>query len=192
MKNLKVVILAIVCIVVICGGFYLYSQNQGGGNKDELTDVQKIILHDFKKDYPPSPREVAKWYNRIVAGYHHKDTTPEQLGKLVDQMILLFDEDFKVKVPRNQYYNSVAADVKAYEKAKMQITLMNVCDTDQVRYSTDDRNDDKLAFVDIDYFVKTDGQLARSYMTIGMRQDEDGRWKIVGVTLRKGESSNDD
>lgn len=192
MKNLRTVIIAIVCIVVICGGFYLYSQSQNSGTDASLTDVEKILLKNLSTDYPKTPREVAKLYNRIVAGYHAKDTSKEQVGKLVDQMMLLFDEDFKVKVSREAYYNSVLADIQIYKQQNKEITTMNVCDTNEVRFDTDDRNDDKLAFVDIDYFVKTDGQFSNSYMTIGMRQDADGNWKIVGVTLREGASSKDD
>ena len=102
MKNLRTVIIAIVCIVVICGGFYLYSQSQNSGTDASLTDVEKILLKNLSTDYPKTPREVAKLYNRIVAGYHAKDTSKEQVGKLVDQMMLLFDEDFKVKVSREE------------------------------------------------------------------------------------------
>ena len=192
MKNLRTVIIAIVCIVVICGGFYLYSQSQNSGTDASLTDVEKILLKNLSTDYPKTPREVAKLYNRIVAGYHAKDTSKEQVGKLVDQMMLLFDEDFKAKLTRDSYYNEVLADIQLYKQQNKEITTMNVCDTNEVQFVTDDRNDDKLAFVDIDYFVKTDGQFSNSYMTIGMRQDADGNWKIVGVTLREGASSKDD
>lgn len=192
MKNLKVVIIAVVCIVAICGGFYLYSQSQNADTDANLTDVEKVILKNLNTEYPKTPREVAKLYNRIVAGYHDENTSKEQLGKLVDQMMMMFDEDFKVKVTRDAYYNSVLADIQLYKQQNKHITTMSVCDTNEVRFVTDDRNDDKLAFVDIDYFVKTDGQFSNSYMTIGMRQDADGKWKIVGVTLREGASSKDD
>ena len=39
LKNLRVVVIAIVCIAVICGGFFLFSQNLNQGNKDELTEL---------------------------------------------------------------------------------------------------------------------------------------------------------
>lgn len=192
MKNVRVIIIAIACICVICGGFYLFSQSLNSGNEDELTEIQKVLVKDLEKDYPKTPREVAKFYNRIVACYHDENTTEEQVGKLVDQMMLLFDEDMIAKNPRDVYYAAVVSDIELYKQTKKNIASMSVCDTNEVRTVTDDRNGDELAFVDVDYFVNTDGKFTNSYITIGLRKDADGKWKIVGVTLREGESSDDD
>ena len=192
MKNVRVIVIAIVCICVICGGFYLFSQSLNSGNEDELSEIQKVLVKDLEKDYPETPREVAKFYNRIVACYHDTNTTDKQVGKLVDQMMLLFDEDMIAKNPRDVYYSAVVSDIELYKQNNKVITSMSVCDTNEVRYVTDDRNGDKLAFVDMDYFVNSDGKFTNSYITIGVRQNEDGDWKIVGVTLREGESSEDD
>ncbi len=167
-------------------------RSMDSGNEDELTEIQKVLVKDLEKDYPKTPREVVKFYNRIVACYHDEKTTEEQVGKLVDQMMLLFDEDMIAKNPRDVYYEAVVSDIESYKQNKKSITSMKVCDTNEVRYVTDDRNGDSLAFVDVDYFVNTDGQFTISYITIGLREDEDGKWKIVGVTLREGESSEDD
>ena len=41
MKGIKVVGIAIACIILICGGFYLYSQSLDSGNPDQLTELEK-------------------------------------------------------------------------------------------------------------------------------------------------------
>ncbi len=184
MKNLRVIIIAVVCIGLICGGFFLFSQSLDGGNEDELTEIQKVLVKDLEQDYPKTPREVVKFYNRIVSCYHDTNTTEEQIGKLVDQMMYLFDDDLIAKTPRNEYYAAVVSDIELYKESKKTIASISICDTNEVDYVTDERNDDKLAFVNTDYFVNTDGQFSNSYLRVGLRQDADGNWKIVGVTLR--------
>ena len=129
----------------------------------------------------------AKFYNRIVACYHSSSTKDNQIEKLVDQMMCLFDEDLIAKTPKGEYYAAVVADIQLYKQTNKVIASMNVCDSNDVDYVTDDRNGDKLAFVDVDYFVNTDGQFSNSYLRIGLRQNADGDWKIVGITLREVE-----
>ena len=192
MKNVRVIVIAVVCVLVICGGFFLFSQNQNSGNPDELTEVEKVLVKDLEKDFPPTPREVVKFYNRIVQCYHTDNLKKDDLGKLVDQMMKLWDKDMLAKNSRETYLASVKADLELYKKTKKSIVSMTVCDSKDVEEKTDDRNGDKLAFVKTTYFVNTDGTFTNSHMVIGLRQDDKGNWKIIGVTLTKGESSEDD
>ena len=192
MKNVKVVVIAVACILVICGGFFLFSQSLNSGNPDELTELEKVLVKDLEKDYPKTPREVVKFYNRIVQCYHSESLKKDDLGKLVDQMMLLWDKDLLAKNTREEYYATVESDIELYKKTKKTITSITIADTNEVDEVTDDRNGDKLAFVNTTYFVNTDGVFTNSHMRIGLRKDADGNWKIIGVTLTKGESSEDD
>ena len=192
MKNVRVIVIAVVCVLVICGGFFLFSQNQNSGNPDELTEVEKVLVKDLEKDFPPTPREVVKFYNRIVQCYHTDNLKKDDLGKLVDQMMKLWDKDMLAKNSRETYLASVKADLELYKKTKKSIVSMTVCDSKDVVEKTDDRNGDKLAFVKTTYFVNTDGTFTNSHKVIGLRQDDKGNWKIIGVTLTKGESSESD
>lgn len=191
-KGIRVVGIAIACILLICGGFYLFSQNLNSGNPDQLTEVQKIVVKDLKNDYPETPREVVKFYNRIMQAYHTENLKKEDLGKLVDQMMLLWDKDLLAKNSRDSYYAEVTADIKLYKQLKKSIMSITIADSKDVVEITDDRNGDKLAFVDTTYFVNTDGKFTNSHMRVGLRKDEDGKWKIIGVTLKEGASSKDD
>ena len=83
-------------------------------------------------------------------------------------------------------------DIDLYKQNHKTIASITIFDSNEVDYVTDDRNGDKLAFVNVTYFVNTDGKFANSHMRFGVRQDEDGRWKVIGVTLKEGDSSDDD
>ena len=68
MKKTRIVILAIVIVAAICTAFYIVNNNSKKESAKEagLTEIQKITTRNMEKDYPATPREVIKFYNRIV------------------------------------------------------------------------------------------------------------------------------
>lgn len=195
MKKARIIIIAVVCIGLICGGYYFYSQNNVI-NEEELTEVEKIIVKDLKKDYPKTPREVVKLYNRIVKCYYGEEMDDDQLEKMVDQMMTLLDEDLLLVNPRDEYYSSVVSEIEEYQKEKKVIVSTDVCDSNDVKYVDDKKDDankiDKLAYVNASYFINTDGKFANTYQQFVLRQDEDGHWKILTFYEVEGESSEDE
>ncbi|MBR2046539.1 MAG: hypothetical protein IJ958_10485 [Agathobacter sp.] len=182
MKNLKYVIIGIACICLICVGFYFFSQEHATTEKD-LTEVEKVMVRKLDENYPKTPREVVKFYNRIISCYYGEELTEEQLNKLVDQMMCLLDEDLLIVNPRDEYYNSIVADIELYKKANKSVVSTDVCDSNEVKYVDDVKEGtsevDKIAYVDASYFVNEDGDFVYSYQQFVLRQDDDGRWKII-------------
>lgn len=196
MKKAKYVIIAIACISVICASFFFFSQNNQDGEKN-LTEMDKVIVKDLENGYPKTPREVVKFYNRIVKCYYGSEVpTKEQVEDLVDQMICLMDEDLLLVNPRDAYLGSVVNDINQYKRDKKQLVSTDVCDTNDVKYVTDDKENDgvkdKLAYVDASYFMNTDGQFSYTYQQFVLRQDEAGRWKILTFYQIEGEKSDDE
>lgn len=194
MKNVKYVIIAVACICLICAGFYFFSQNKTENEKN-LTEIEKVIVKDLKNNYPKTPREVVKFYNRIVKCYYGDEPTDEQLNDLVDQMLCILDEDLLLVNSRDEYYNSVVKDIAQYKEENKQLVSTDVCDTNDVKYITDDTGEgtekDKLAYVTASYFMNTDGKFGYSYQQFVLRQDDDGRWKILAFYQIEGEESDD-
>lgn len=194
MKNAKYVIIAIACICVICAGFFFFSQDNKEDEKN-LTEIEKVIVKDLDNNYPKTPREVVKFYNRLVKCYYGSEMpTEKQLGKLVDQMICLMDEDLLLVNLRDVYYNSVVSDINQYKNQKKQLVSTDVCDTNDVKYVTDDKNGqaekDNLAYVTASYFINTDGKFAYTYQEFVLRQDTKGNWKILTFYQIQGDESD--
>ena len=195
MKKARIIIIAVACICLICGGYFFFSQNNVV-SEEELTEVEKILVKDLEKNYPKTPREVVKLYNRIVKCYYGEEMDDEQLSKMVDQMLVLLDEDLLLINPREEYYDSVVLEIEEYKSQKKVIVSTDVCDSNDVQY-VDDKKDgeteiDKLAYVNTSYFINTDGKFANTYQQFVLRQDEDGRWKILTFYEVEGESSEDE
>ena len=194
MKNAKYVIIAIACICAICAGFFFFSQDNKEDEKN-LTEIEKVIVKDLKNNYPKTPREVVKFYNRIVKCYYGDEPTEKQLNDLVDQMLCIMDADLLLANPRDVYYSSVVKDIAQYKAEKKQLVSTDVCSTNDVKYVTDDKNGetekDELAYVSASYFINTDGKFAYTYQQFVLRQDEDGRWKILTFYQIEGDESDD-
>jgi len=195
MKKAKIIIIAIACICLICAGYFFFSQNNAVSEED-LTEVEKVLVKDLKKDYPKTPREVVKFYNRIIKCYYSEDLSEKELEDMVDQMLYLLDEDLLLVNPRDEYYKSVVSDIEEYEEKNKYIVSTDVCDSNDVTYIDDVKDGsnevDKLAYVNTSYFINTDGKFTNTYQQFVLRQDEDGRWKILTFYEVEGESEEDD
>lgn len=195
MKNAKYVIIAIACICVICAGFFFFTQGTQENEKN-LTEVEKVIVKDLKNNYPKTPREVVKFYNRIVKCYYgSEEPTEKQLGDLVEQMLCLMDDDLLLINPHDTYYKSVVQDISYYKQHNKQLVSTDVCDSNEVKYVTDDKDgegeSDKLAYVNASYFMNEDGKFGYSYQQFVLREDENGCWKILTFYQIQGEESDD-
>lgn len=193
MKNAKYVIIAVACICAICAGFFFFSQENKEQEKN-LTEIEKVIVKDLKKNYPKTPREVVKFYNRIVKCYYGDTPTEKQLEDLVDQMLCIMDDDLLLANPRDSYYSSVVNDIAQYKTENKQLVSTDVCDSNDVKYVTDTKDGenkkDELAYVDASYFMNDDGKFVYTYQQFVLRQDVDGRWKILTFYQIEGEDSD--
>ena len=191
MKKAKYVIIAFACVCAICVGFYFLSASQTS-NEKELTDIDKILVKDLEKDYPKTPREVVKFYNRIMQGYYGGEATGTQIEALVDQMLYLLDEDLLLINPRDAYYQSVTTEIAQYKQQKKVLLKTDIADSNEVHYLDDIKEGttqaDKLAYIDASYFMREDKQFTNSYQQFVLRKDEDGYWKIIAFYEIEGES----
>ncbi len=189
MKKISVVIIALAVIIGICGAFYIINEKSKKESQKEasLTEIEKITTKDLDTNYPQTPREVVKFYNKIVDCYYKDQYTDDELDALVDQALKLFDDELAQNNPKDTYKASVIADVSNYEDQGKTISQINVCDSNDVKYITDDG--DNIAYVTASYFIKQDSSYSKTFQEYVLRKDAEGRWKIL--TFYKVESASD-
>lgn len=190
-KSVARTIVAAVLILVIVGGYYIFATQKRNSVEDvvELTEVQKVITKDVEANYPATPREVVKYYNRILSCFYNEKYTEDELYALGDQARLLFDDELLEHNPREQYFTALKADIEDYHEKSRTITNTNVCDSNDVNYQTVDG--DECAYVTASYFVNEAKSFERTYQMYVLRKDEDGNWKILVFYQIEGESSDE-
>ena len=93
--------------------------------------------------------------------------------------MLLFDDELAKNNPKDTYIQSIKTEIADYDNRSRQIRQTDVCDSDDVLYTTDPKNDDKLAYVTASYFVKEDKSFTKTYQMYVLRQDKNENWKIL-------------
>jgi hypothetical protein len=192
MKKVGIVIVALLCIAGICGGFYYAKMHPSSSDDVELTKVQKIITRDLENDYPATPREVVKFYNKIISSYFGEEYSDEEFDALAGQAQGLFDAELLENNPKEAYEQDVKDEIDEYKQNSRQIRQTNVCDSDDVNYVTDKNNGDKLAYVTANYFVKEGNSYERTYQMYVLRQNDQEQWKILTYYKIDGSTSEDD
>ena len=191
-KRVRSIVLAVICVAVIVGAFWAVSSRRSGSVQSdaELPEVQKVITRDLEKNYPKTPREVVKFYNRIISCFYNEEYTEDELYELGDQARMLMDDELLENNSRDDYFENLKADIETYREKSKTIASTSVCDSNEVNYQTIDG--DECAYVNASYFIDEDKSYSRTYQTYVLRKDEDGNWKILVFYQTEGEPSDED
>lgn len=185
------VIVVVLAVVLIVGSYYYFTVYKSAGvdGNVELTEVQKVITKDLEENYPATPREVVKYYNRIQECFYNETYTDEELYDLGDQARMLMDEELLANNPRDTYFDALKADIADFEARDKKIMSSDVCDSNDVHFRKVDG--DECAYVTASYFVDEAKSYSRTYQMYVLRKDEDGNWKILVFYQIEGDSSNE-
>ena len=90
----------IVILIFVVGmlGYYYYLSNRSSKVTEEnvrLTVAQELINRNLSYTYPPSPREVIKFYSDITKCFYNETYTRAELEQLAEQTYRLYDEKLK-------------------------------------------------------------------------------------------------
>lgn len=190
MKKARIVIAALVCVILVCGGFY-FVKNRANSSPEEgdLTQIQKLITRNLEQQYPATPREVIVLYNKIIMMYYEGEYSEEEFQALAAQTLMLFDKELADINPLQSYMASLRAEINDYKIRNRSIKKANVCDSRDVLFLTDPNNQDEIAYVTASYFVKEDTSYEKIHQRYVLRKDSEGCWKILTYYQIEGKSS---
>ena len=189
MKNKRVIIIAAICIVLIVGGFFIFTNRTQKNPEDvELTTVQQIITKDLAGNYPKTPREVIKTYNEIITCFYNEECTDEEIEKLSERVLLLLDEELLANNPKNEYIKNLKTEISDHKAKGKTIISYNLSSSNEIEFRTVDERE--CAYVDCSYFIKDKKGYSKSYMTYGVRKDENNEWKILVFYQSEGDTSD--
>lgn len=144
--------------------------------------MHQVLDKQLDNSYPPTPREVIKFYNRIIECAYGDEYNDEQFQRLASQARKLMDEELLANNPEEAYKTKLQTEVQSYQEESRKILKTRVCNTDEVVYREIEGK--KCAYVQATYFMKQGKKdFFKTYQSYLLRQDRNKNWKILAFHL---------
>ena len=182
----------LVFLVLLVLGYYFYLSNRSMPEKTEeisvetMTVSQKVLSRNLETNYPPSPREVVKYFSEITECYYNEEHTDEELRDLGLKMREIYDDDLVANQTEEMYLSLLKSDVEEYKQNNRTISSFSPSSSVDVETFTKDGYEcAKLYCV---YDINQDGLLYQTTLCFILRKDEEADYKIYGWKAVKDEN----
>lgn len=186
-----VVLMVLILLVV---GYYCYLVNRSNRSADENTPttVENVLLRDLEHNYPPTPREVIRYYNDVIKCFYNEDCSQEELEALALKARGLYDQELLDHNDWDTYIFNLEAEIQDFRKNNRKISNISLASSADVDEFTKDGY--KFARIRCGYNILQGRESSSSRQVYLLRKDEDGHWKIYGWDLEENlrENSQED
>ena len=173
-------VLAVMVITVLALYYYLTNKMERMSPEVETSAVQDVLLKNLETDYPPTVREVIKYYNEIMSCYYSEDPTDEELKKLADKAFELYDAELVAYQSEEMYMEDLKAEIESYAATGTVLSHIALSSSTAVDYYT--HNGRECAQIRCIYTMRQKTSLMRIKEVYILRKDDAGKWKILGWT----------
>lgn len=182
----------LVFLVLLVLGYYFYLSNRSMPEKTEeisvetMTVSQKILSRNLETNYPPSPREVVKYFSEITECYYNEEHTDEELRDLGLKMREIYDDDLVANQTEEMYLSLLKSDVEEYKQNNR--TISHFSPSSSVDVETFTKDGYECAKLYCVYDINQDGLLYQTTLCFILRKDENAHYKIYGWKAVKDEN----
>ena len=191
MKNSRkiLVILIVVLFVSAILGLFIYVNNkpQSGSLEDDvvISNVDNVVLRNLDINYPPTPKEVLKYYSEITMCFYEENLSEEDLVRLAQTARKLYDAELCADITEEEYLASLREDILEFNSLGIVVSGYTVsASTDVEEFVVDGR---ECARLYVTYRLRQGTEYIYSNEVFIMRKDEDGHWEILGWELLEEE-----
>ncbi len=148
----------------------------------ESTAVQKVLSRDLERNYPPTPKEVVKYFADITECFYNEEYSDEELTQLAEKIQDIYDDELIANKSQEDYLNDLRSEIAGMKEDNWKISSYVLS-----------------ASVDVEEFVENGYSCSRLYCTFNvkrgtagtvssmeefvLRKDENEHWKIYGWQL---------
>lgn len=181
MGKIKGIIIATVMVVLI-GGYFFYISNMDKKTEETtVTAVKEVILKNLDNSYPPTPKEVVKYYSDITKCLYNEKYSDEEFEQMADKLLAIYDDELAENNPREEYLKNLKKDVDELVKSGYSIIAYTPSSSTDVEYYTVDNRE--CAQLYCTYSLKKGAEYTTSKQVFVLRKDSDGHWKILGFEI---------
>ena len=117
-KGTKGIILLVVLVFLVLG-YYFHLSNRDVAEPEEtdaqiMTMTQKALGRNLETNYPPSPREVVKYFSEITQCFYNEEHDDEEIKALGLQMRGIYDDELIANQTEEEYLDLFKKDIDEY------------------------------------------------------------------------------
>ncbi len=184
-KSTIVTILFLVVVVGIVGCYAYFSGKAREGADPAATAVSKALGRDLLNDYPPTVKEVVKYYTELQKCLYNEEYSEEEFEQLGKKSRLLFDQELLDANDETFHLVELRQEIEAFHTQKCTIASISVASSTNVFFFEEDGYE--FARILCKYTIRENGSPQLSETMYLLRRDEDRRWKIYGWEQLKKE-----
>ncbi len=186
-KGMKgtIILIVLACLII---GYYFYLSNGSDSpaakvtNEEDIvatmTMSQKALSRNLESNYPPSPREVVKYFSEITQCYYNEEHDEEEIKALGLKMREIYDAELVANQTEEEYLDLLQRDIEEY-KANGR-TINNYSPSASVDVETFTQDGYEWARLYCLYDIKQDSIIYQTNLCFILRKDENGHYKIYG------------
>ena len=183
-KSVSKGVIVVGVLACICVGFYAYLSNRSVPEEEEVIEVsvaQEVLLRDLTSQYPPSPREVVKYYSDLTLSLHNEKYSDEEFEKLALQARGLYDQELNDNNKEEENFLSLKSEVEDYQNMSQTISSYTLSSSTSVEYWKKEGRD--MASLYCTYIFRKGKSTSSVTEQFILRKDDAGNWKILGWTV---------
>lgn len=185
-RTVKIVIIVVILAALVLG-YYIYLGRKTGRQQTEevvqVTAVQRVLMKDLERSYPPTPKEVLKYYCQITQCFYNEEYSDEELQALAVKIQELYDEELVANKSQDDYMNDLKTEIAQMKQDQYTIASYEIsASTDVERFVENERSCARLYCTFNLKKAGTTGTVASMEQFV-LREDADGHWKILGWQL---------
>lgn len=183
----------IVCVILILAvvGYYCYLVNRSNNAAAEkaLTATENVLLRDLENNYPPTPKEVIRYYNDIMKCFYNEECSVEEIEALGRKARELYDQELLDHNAWDTYILNLQAEIHNFRENNRKITNISLASSTDVDEFT--KNGYKFAKIRCGYNILQGRESTSTIQVYLLRKDENGHWKIYGWELADNLAANE-
>lgn len=186
-SNIKnIIVIAILACLIIGYYYYLSNRNvpqpeEGVSEGEVLSEVQKVLVRDLETNYPPTPREVIKYYSEITQCFYNEELSEEEIYDLGMKARALYDAELVANQTEEDYIASLTYDIEDFKNKNR--TISSYSPSSSLDVETFEQNGHEWARLYCIYGIKQGELLYNSNIVFLLRKDEESHYKIYGWEL---------
>ena len=178
----RMMLFFLVVIVGVVGYFaYLSGRSRDAAKEAAMTAAQLVLSRDLENNYPPTVKEVMKYYVDIQKCLYAEECAEEEVEQLGMKARALFDDELLAANDVTSHLLQLKPEITSFQEDSKKITAASVASSANVDTFTEDGYD--FARIHCMYTVVADGQSNLVDMVYLLRRDGNRRWKIYGWDL---------